>query len=774
MISKSVIEFRNREEILRDLKKLIHLPGYIYCLCMIIADDFIHPIENLETINYREKLNIKEVTLILGYLIQEDIDLSYPSSIEELLNNKYQTYKLLKELHYSFLSVQRKIIQKYLVENSKDNKLPFPETEFFINEDSMQESILYGNDGAYDIQYLEYLPIKYQYDQEWLNLNRNFEIQEVIKIAKEIKSVLRNKATQVHKIDLNNEELINSIKKEIKGKNKNIKLKEFLTHLELIQFLELFNLNQEMVNNEIIKEKVDINWNAFYDNLLDLFIIDIKDINHFKGISHFFNNFGLESKEKNRQFNFFGDFNIINSHPLIPISKNKWFIPLYYLLAESIYESPYYWMQEDENYNSIASHNRGKMSEEVVYNLLKPIYGEENIFKSVKIKESKGKTATDIDVLALLGNRAICIQVKSKKLTLKAKRGEINSLINDFQKAFLDAYSQGLKCRKYIKSNNCEFLDENNKKIILPESINEVYLICVTTENYPAIIHFTKVFHKKFPEKFKPLLITIFDLELLTYYLNDPYELTYYIRQRGSLHDKYYSDNEIVFLGYHLQQKLWDNKNYDNLYIDNDFASIIDKDYYIHKYNLVGKFRSSLLADIKKYNNNDFEKLIGEVKVQRNPGKVDIIFSLLDLSSKTRNDLMDNIRNTKFKTQIDGCKHSFVLPSEDFGISFVSCNTMNKEILENETMIYAHLRKYYTKANRWLGLGTYYHTDNIIDCFYYDTNPWEYNEEDEFNCKKYLDHNNKKIIPLIDFSKVRRNDPCPCGSGKKYKKCCGK
>ena len=24
----------------------------------------------------------------------------------------------------------------------------------------------------------------------------------------------------------------------------------------------------------------------------------------------------------------------------------------------------------------------------------------------------------------------------------------------------------------------------------------------------------------------------------------------------------------------------------------------------------------------------------------------------------------------------------------------------------------------------------------------------------------------------IDYSKVGRNDPCPCGSGKKYKKCC--
>ena len=25
-----------------------------------------------------------------------------------------------------------------------------------------------------------------------------------------------------------------------------------------------------------------------------------------------------------------------------------------------------------------------------------------------------------------------------------------------------------------------------------------------------------------------------------------------------------------------------------------------------------------------------------------------------------------------------------------------------------------------------------------------------------------------------DGEKIGRNDPCPCGSGKKYKKCCGK
>jgi len=29
-------------------------------------------------------------------------------------------------------------------------------------------------------------------------------------------------------------------------------------------------------------------------------------------------------------------------------------------------------------------------------------------------------------------------------------------------------------------------------------------------------------------------------------------------------------------------------------------------------------------------------------------------------------------------------------------------------------------------------------------------------------------------IPGGKSKKTGRNDPCPCGSGKKYKKCCGK
>ncbi|MBQ9694362.1 MAG: YchJ family protein [Kiritimatiellae bacterium] len=40
---------------------------------------------------------------------------------------------------------------------------------------------------------------------------------------------------------------------------------------------------------------------------------------------------------------------------------------------------------------------------------------------------------------------------------------------------------------------------------------------------------------------------------------------------------------------------------------------------------------------------------------------------------------------------------------------------------------------------------------------------------------KFIDGELVKPEPIVrDTPKIGRNDPCPCGSGKKYKKCCGK
>ena len=43
------------------------------------------------------------------------------------------------------------------------------------------------------------------------------------------------------------------------------------------------------------------------------------------------------------------------------------------------------------------------------------------------------------------------------------------------------------------------------------------------------------------------------------------------------------------------------------------------------------------------------------------------------------------------------------------------------------------------------------------------------------DCNHGPDHHHEKLVPITRTSeKVGRNDPCSCGSKKKFKKCCGK
>ncbi|MFQ5728959.1 MAG: SEC-C metal-binding domain-containing protein, partial [Waddliaceae bacterium] len=43
----------------------------------------------------------------------------------------------------------------------------------------------------------------------------------------------------------------------------------------------------------------------------------------------------------------------------------------------------------------------------------------------------------------------------------------------------------------------------------------------------------------------------------------------------------------------------------------------------------------------------------------------------------------------------------------------------------------------------------------------------------EFSESPSPEQRNEKPRPVTVLPKIGRNDPCPCGSGKKYKKCCG-
>ena len=64
---------------------------------------------------------------------------------------------------------------------------------------------------------------------------------------------------------------------------------------------------------------------------------------------------------------------------------------------------------------------------------------------------------------------------------------------------------------------------------------------------------------------------------------------------------------------------------------------------------------------------------------------------------------------------------------------------------------------------------------NMVDAkadWLYDLPEWDLIFSAEKKKALYLEQ--KKSGTIVKPKKIGRNDPCPCGSGKKYKRCCGK
>lgn len=400
--------------------------------------------------------------------------------------------------------------------------------EYFTNGNMFQETMFYSGSGAYDIQYKKTTLRKYKYDRDWIFENKKFEIASLSEFYDNVKNKLQEK--------LNSRQF-----------NKNISEKE--------QILNLLCLKKE----EIIIDNLDFNF------ILDALCVDINDTN-------------------NKLFNDLGDFNIYSEKPIIKIDEDVFFIPSCFALAESIYESPFYWMQNDKKYLNKAQSNRGKVAEEITKNILEPVFGSSNIQQNIIINKTKNNQVGEIDILALHFDKAIIFQIKSKKLTELSKNGNLESIKNDFTKAVQNAYEQGVSCRNYLKDyNNFKFPFENETFLNRISKISEYYIVTIVLDDYPGIGHQVHILLGNKTSEL-PVAINVFDLELLAKYLPKPDKFIDYISRRIKYSKSYKADNEMGYLGFHLSKGL-SKPNVDYITLDTSWAQSIDRKYYKEQYN---------------------------------------------------------------------------------------------------------------------------------------------------------------------------------------------
>ena len=125
------------------------------------------------------------------------------------------------------------------------------------------------------------------------------------------------------------------------------------------------------------------------------------------------------------------------------------------------------------------------------------------------------------------------------------------------------------------------------------------------------------------------------------------------------------------------------------------------------------------------------------------------------------------------RTRADGKTHDFTIGGDYGGIAF-HCNPAPSEAAMRKLGVYCECRKYKQRAQRWFGLSV----DPKGNLQFGVALDFDWLQSDEMDLATADMQDAAPAATLSELVrraqrvKVGRNDPCPCGNGTKFKKCC--
>ena len=591
-----------------------------------------------------------------------------------------------------------------------------PDLSLLSSGKMLREAIFYSAESAYPFQYRDLAPRKYSQDAAWLMRNRG---------------------------------------------------------IDLIVGREMCSGIAELIDDQLAKtlhgliEQAPADW-----TVLPAFTFSCHELaNHIQrpveSVRAILEAFAMPTNERNDTFTSVNDFNGAYAYPLIR-KESDVFVQLQpYGISDAIYETPFYWMLRDEAYAPIALRHRGEFTEEFAADRLARVFGADRVFQNVEIEKSKGTTLGEIDVLAIFGNCAIVVQAKSKKLTLVARKGNDRQLRSDFKAAVQDAVDQALDCAQYLGDPTVTLRCGDGRSVPLTNPPANVFPISLVADHYPALTFQARQFLQVNASApvVPPLVIDVFGLDAMTEMLKSPLQLLSYLSRRAQFGDKLIGSHEHTFLSFHLKRNLWVTDDLDLLMLEDNISADLDLAMAVRRDGMPGARTPDGI--LTRYEQTPFGSIIKGLEDQPHLVAIDLGLMLLTLSEETVrhfNSLTDQVLK---RTAADGGLHnvSLGISTASCGLT-IHCSRLAHRVAEMRLMEHCKMRKYAQKADAWFGIALM--PDGSLRFAGKLVGEWRFDPDME---RLLVDWRARRLNPDVG-GKVGRNHPCPCGSGRKYKRCC--
>ena len=700
---------RPEQEIFDELTALCISPGFVHVIAAICLRDTVVGFKDELTADdmahlfSRSRLIRTEITTLIGLMMRTPIDFTVPNS-NTISALGERAEQLLEELHQS------------MVPHWTAAELTDPTFNPFTHGDVLREAIFYGGKSAYSFQYRDLAPMKYQADAQWLLENKGVDLQVTREIWKQI--------------------------------------------------IELLDDNLMETLRTMPSKPLD-EWTMLPGFVFSCATLAARTGLSFEVVHGVVQAFCLPDAEVNAGFTNTHAFNVAYAYPFIMKGTDEFVMFQYYGIVEALYDVPFYWMGADEAYATTAFEHRGKFAETFAVQCLSKVFGADNVFQNVEILKNRSNILGEIDVLVIFGDRAIVLQAKSKKLTLKSRKGNDLTLQGDFKGAVQDAVDQALNCAKLLNNNSLTFRARDGRLVEIGAKPSAIFPISLLAEHYPALAFQARQF-LKFEETDQivaPLVIDVFALDAICEMLTSPLRFLSYLSLRAKFGRSLLMSHEHTILSYHLKRNLWLEEGIDLAQIHDDISADLDVAMAVRRDGVPGA--ATVAGILTRFVGTPFARLIADIENARSPAAIDLGLTLLELSEATVKEINKGINQILGKTAADAGIHdmSIQFAGGPCGLT-IHCSNLPPDLAEQRLHTHCQTRKYLGKATKWFGLAL--RPDGSLMLVAELKGAWTFSPEREARWGKANPLSGRTRAP-----KIGRNDPCPCGSGKKSKKCCG-
>lgn len=674
--------------VLEKIDELISKKGFVYSLIMAQIEDESIAIVNIEKRNNQDRLSGNEILFLWSLLVNKEDFWHYPEDIDDLYKMRCEIPRLMDELHLTFFSGVASHVQD-IINGKQEEFKPYYDGAAF------QEAIFYSGGALYDEEYVYYIKKRYEEDSQWLKDNKGYDKEEFCGIAAKIKHTIVTKIRRFRLLSLPE-----TWEERLANKPTELTEAEYRKELTLWQFF--YNQEERLTLQEIC------------DRLKNAVSFTKEDIYEYTGAENYLRLFTVEpTKGCNDVCKEPGDYSLLMSSPLIKTPDGSYLVTEVQQVFKSMYDVPRYWLNEQlDGHKKIGSHT-GDFSERETLKVLKGIFGE-NCYKDVIVQKGKNQV-TDVDALCVWKDYAICFQIKSKGLTLSSRQGNIESIRTDFTKSFQAAYKQGLKCREaLLHQDEYSFIDKETQQRILFPSLREVYVVCETSDEYPSLTHQMAVLLHRDASEPTALAVNVFDVSVMSLYLNEPYYFMHYVHNRLKHYNNTRTDVELNCLVVYTYNRLClEGSEYDVFMFDNSFAKAIDAE-------LLPKYAKNTTI---KVNNNiwrdaTFDALIKEIDSSPQNGLSQAVLNMLNFS-KDEVKRIGMVINELLQKGKEGIHEYYSFRKGSFGFTYVVIEMGTKQEVHSfiKAVSLNEIKK--NKSKNWLTIVHFLGSGSLVGTLAY-------------------------------------------------------